>query len=156
MVPVAGQDRAHLGARLARKHVDLVQVLVLLEQPARLGQADDDLVVLAHAFADEIEIVALGVVEIALELDVRAPDPPIVRQLDRKIAAMLHAAPSADGSAYAAGDAIARGAEYAVERIEPVVPVMVARQGEQLALRLVRRIDGERRVVRLDEDRESG
>ena len=82
-----------------------------------------------HRFGDALEVEDLTGVEILGELDVGAPDPPVVRQADREIAAVLRAQPAAD--AIFRGVTEARLAEHVVERAEPVVPVVVAGQHEQ-------------------------
>ena len=67
--------------------------------------------------AEEVE---LGLVDEHVELDVDAPQPPAVRQLDREVAAALAGAPAADPAVLA---------EQAQEPGEPVVPVVVAGDG---------------------------
>ena len=84
--------------------------------------------------ATRLEVVDLRGVEILRELDVGAPDPPVVGQAQRPVAAMLLALPAADDVALGVGELVARGAEQAVEGVEAVVPVVVAGDGEQLAV----------------------
>ena len=144
MMPITSEDGADLGAVLARQHADFVQIVVVVMQPARLGEAENDVVAGLRLIGHQVEVVALAVVEVVGELDVGAPDPPVVRQLDREVAAMLMAAPSAELRAYPCGDPISRGAEERAERDKAVIPVVVAGNGEELALR---RVCGEGPVV---------
>ncbi len=143
VMPVAGEHGADLGPAHARDRRDLEEVLLLVlaleigEHPGRLGHADDKLVVGAHFRRDRHEVVDLSDVEVFRELDIGAPDPPLVRQLQRPVAAVLLALPAADQVAAALGQPVARGAEQAVERLQTVVPVVIAGNCEQLALRLV-------------------
>ncbi len=137
VMPIARQHREDLGAVLARQHADLVQVVVVVVQPTRFGEAQNDLVARFGLVGHQVEIVALAVVEVIGELDVGTPNPPIVRKFDRKIAAVLVAAPAAELRTKAAGDAIAGGTEEGAERGEAIVPIVIAGNGEELALRFV-------------------
>ena len=89
----------------------------------------------ADVLGDAPEVVDLGRVDVGVELDVDADQPPPLRQLDREVAAPLLGPPAADPPALA---------EEPQERGQAVVPVVVAGDGEQRR-RLVG--VGERRVV---------
>ena len=154
VVPVARDDGTHVRPALARNRGDLEEVLLLVlaleigEHPGGLGKADDQVVVGRHPLGHGLEVVDLGAVEIFRELDVGAPDPPVVGQAERPIAAMLLALPAAYSVALLVGEPVARGAEQTVEGHEPIVPVVVARDGEELAGRVGRTV---RPVERLDQ-----
>jgi hypothetical protein len=92
--------------------------------PRGLGGHEDDLVAGLHR--PRAEVLELPVVEVRVELDVDGPDPPVVRQLHREVAAPLARHPVAD--------AALGGAEHAQEADEAVVPVVVAGQRVQLGL----------------------
>ena len=144
VVPVAGDHGPHVRAALAGNRRDLEEVLLLVlalqvgQHPGGLGEADDEVVVGRHALGHRLEIVDLRAVEVLGELDVRAPDPPVVGQVKRPVAAVLLTLPAADLVALGVGELVARGAEQAVEGGEPIIPVVVTRDGEQLAGRVVR------------------
>ena len=154
VVPVAGDHRAHARAALAGNRRDLEEVFFLVlalqigQHPGGLGEADDEIVVGGHALGHRLEIVDLRAVEVLGELDVGAPDPPVVGQVQRPVAAVLLALPAADPVALGVGELVARGAEQAVEGGEAIVPVVVARDREQLAGRIVRAVGP---VERLDQ-----
>ena len=86
VVPVAGDDGANAHAALARDRRDLEEILLLVlprglrQQPGGLGQADDEIVLRPHLLGHGLEVVDLAGVEILRELDVGAPDPPVVGQ----------------------------------------------------------------------------
>ncbi len=101
-----------------------------------------------HLLGHGLEVVDLRGVEILRELDVGAPDPPVVGQAQRPVAAVLLALPAADDVALGIGELVARRAEQAVEGVEAVVPVVVAGNGEQLAVGLAH---GERPVEGLQQ-----
>ena len=65
-------------------------------QPTGLRRAENKLVSRLHLFAYGMKEPQLVDVKLLVELNVRPPDPPIVRQLDRKIAAMLPCVPIAN------------------------------------------------------------
>ena len=90
------------------------------------------------------KVIELGVVAGVSQRQVGAPQPPIVGHLEREIATSLVAAPAADLLAKAACVAIASRAEDAREGGETVIPVMIAGDVEELALRLV---GAERHVI---------
>ena len=77
---------------------------------------------------DCLEVMALGDVEAVAQGDVNAPDPPVVRKLEREIAALLPAPPAADGGGLVA--------ELIGEGGKPVIPVVIAGNEEQLPFRL--------------------
>ena len=121
--------------------------------PAGLGRQKDELVILSHAVGDSREIVELAGVEHIVELDVGAPDPPVVGQAQRPVAPVLLALPAADDVAAVLGELVAGGAEQAVESVEAVIPVVVAGDGEDVAsrgswrLRQRQRVGGEGALV---------
>jgi hypothetical protein len=87
-------------------------------RPRRHGRGQDEVVAgpavgIGHPF----EVVQLGLVDEGVGLDVDAPEPPPVRELDREVAAGLSRAPAADPPALP---------ELAQEPRQPVVPVVVA------------------------------
>ena len=139
VMPVAGDDGDHAGPARPGDRGDLEEVLLLVEavhvgdHPGRLGQADDEVVAGRHLPRHRLEVVDLRGVEVLGELDVGAPDPPVVGQPERPVAAVLLALPAADHIALGVGEPVARGAEQAVEGVESIVPVVVAGDGEQLA-----------------------
>src|SRR5262245_43791741 len=114
--------------------VDGVDAIKLGIEPMWLGNAQHNVVVAPHALDDGAEVVLLRSIEILGELDVDAPKPPVVRQLNGPIAAVLDAAPAANRAAVLPQSAIAILAEQAVEGGKSVIPIMVAWQGEELAL----------------------
>ena len=154
VVPIAGDHRHHVRAFGARNRRDLEEVLLLVEpvhfgnHPRGLGEADDEVVALLHLIGHGLEVVDLGGIEILRELDVGAPDPPVVGQAQRPVAAVLLASPAAYDVALGVGKLVARRAEQAVEGVEPVVPVVVAGDGKQLAVGLA---DAERPVEGLQQ-----
>ena len=140
VVPVAGDDSDDARAACPGNARDLEEVLLGIlalqvgQHPGRLRQADDQIVLGAHLLGYALEVVDLGGVQVLRELDVGAPDPPVVGQAQRPVAAMLLALPTADDVAAGIGELVARGAEQAVEGVEAVVPVVIAGDGEQLAV----------------------
>ena len=73
VVPVAGKNSAHFRAGFASQHIDFMEVLVIVIQPARFGEADDDFVFAVHVLANEIEIVPLGIIKIVTTPSETAP-----------------------------------------------------------------------------------
>ena len=122
--------------------------------PGRIGDAQDQLRARLHPISGGVlEIVDLRLVDIAFELAVRTPHPPVARQSDGEIAARLLGLPSADHLALAADAEIdlianhAAPAEQAEKGIEAVIPVVIA--GDGVKVRPVRRVVGPaRRAVR--------
>ena len=102
VVPVAGDGSTDAHAALARDRGDLEEVLLfvlaggLRQQPGRLRQADDEVVLRPHLCSQRLEVAHLAGVEVFRELDVGAPDPPVVRKLDGPVAAVLLALPPSD------------------------------------------------------------
>src|SRR5581483_5528739 len=94
--------------------------------PVRSMQNDDDLgvVLLVHAGLDDVmEVAELARVDAIAECDVDTPDPPVVRQLDCKVASLLRAAPPAY--------CLALVAELMREGRKAVVPIVIASDEEQ-------------------------
>ena len=84
---------------------------------------------LLHCLGDALKVEHLTGIEILRELNVGAPDPPVVRQPDREIAAVLRAHPAADAILRRAPEP--RLAEHVIEGTQAVIPVVVAGQYEQ-------------------------
>ena len=109
VVPVAGDDSDDACAARPGNAGDLEEILLAIlalqigQHPGRLRQADDQVVLGAHLLGHAYEIVDLRGVEILRELDVGAPDPPIVREAQGPVAAMLLALPAADDVALGVG-----------------------------------------------------
>ena len=114
--------------------VDGIDAIKLGIEPMRLGNTQHNIVVAPHALDDCAEVVLLRGIEILGELDIDAPQPPVVRQLNGPIAAVLEAAPAANPAAVFSQSAIAILAEQAVEGGKSIIPIMIAWQGEELAL----------------------
>ena len=110
-----------------------LQLVVLVVVPARLWCAEDELWrlrrMLLHRLGDALKVEHLTGIEILRELNVGAPDPPVVRQPDREIAAVLRAHPAADAILRRAPEP--RLAEHVIEGTQAVIPVVVAGQYEQ-------------------------
>ena len=81
-----------------------------------------------HQLGDGLEIAGLTGVEVIGELDVGADHPPVVRQADGEVAAMLAKLEVAD---LRVGLAVAGLAEQEIERVEPIIPVVVAGNDER-------------------------
>src|SRR5262249_5543013 len=97
--------------------------------PVGRMQNDDDLVPsLDPLFGNGIEIVALGDIEAIAQCDIDTPNPPIVRELEREIAALLIATPSAD--------VLGLVTVLIGKRRKSIMPVVVAGDKEQLAIGL--------------------
>src|SRR6185312_10101182 len=89
-----------------------------------LGHTQDDPVPGLHLVeGDPSEVSQLGFVDVGPELDVDAPEPPTMRELNRKVAPTLARSPPADP---------ALAAEDAGEVDQPVIPVVASRNGEKL------------------------
>ena len=86
-----------------------------------------------HLTRDLAKIKDLSGVEVLRHLDVRAPDPPIVRQLQREITAVLRAQPAAE--TVLLRESVARLAEHEIKRRQSVVPVVVPGQNEKFTAR---------------------
>ncbi len=147
VVQIPGQNSAHFSV-LARQLADHAQRLVLVLEPVGRMQDDDDLVARFDLLSDGLEVVPLRDVEAVAQGDVNAPDPPIMRKLEREIAALLLAPPAADSGGLVA--------ELIGEGRKAVIPVVVAGDEEQLPpwLRIfcVRR-EGKSPVVRIEATR---
>ena len=117
----AGLDDLALEVSDVAVGVDLVPLAAALDL---LGHAEDDAVAALHLVGGDIgEVPQLNLVDLSAELDVDAPQPPAVGELDREVASPLARFPSADPAA---------ATEDAGEVDEPVVPVVAAWNREQL------------------------
>ena len=132
----------------------LVGILGIDIGPGRIGDAQDQLRARLHPISGGmLEIVDLRLIDIAFELAVRAPHPPVAGQRDGEIAARLLGLAPADDLALAADAEIvlladdAAAAEQAEEGVEAVIPVVIA--GDRVEMRPVRLVVGPaRRAVR--------
>ncbi len=115
---------------LEELHVAVRMDLVLLPAALNLfGHAQDDAVSRLQLIGGDVgEVLKLGFVDRSSELDVDAPQPPAVGELEREVAAALARPPTTDPAV---------ATEDAGEVEQPVVPVVGARNGEQLRTVLV-------------------
>src|SRR5436305_8930733 len=89
-----------------------------------LGRTQDDPVPGFYLVeGDPSEVPQLGFVDVGSELDVDAPKPPTMRELNCKVASTLARSPSANP---------ALAAEDAGEVDQPVIPVVASRNGKKL------------------------
>jgi hypothetical protein len=152
VVQVAGEEdpqlhaarREHLLAQV--QQVGLVELAAQLPilvrvDPGRLREAHDGPVARLHVRRGDVpEVLDLRRVDVRLQLPVRAQQPPAVGQPQREVAARLPRGPAREPSSADIGH------EEAGERAQPVVPVVIAGDGEDVR-RLFRKVVAERRVV---------
>src|SRR5262245_55765368 len=87
-------------------------------QPTGLWPAQDDIGLLGHAARDCQKVVLLRLIDILVKLSVNRPNPPLFRDLERKVAPALMGSPSTQMEVLFA-------AEQGQEQDKPVVPVVV-------------------------------
>src|SRR5262249_137174 len=110
MVPVAREDATELCPAPDRRADEAAQIFasafLLLAAPGLppcVRCAEDKAILLSHLYGNGAEVVYLAGVEQVVELDVSAPDPPVVWELDRKGAAVLAGLPIAEPHAALVG-----------------------------------------------------
>ncbi|APR76127.1 Hypothetical protein A7982_01474 [Minicystis rosea] len=95
--------------------------------PIGLGGAENGAVAGLHLF-DGRERLELGFVDVAAQLDVDRDEPCPKRQLEREVTPLLGRVPITD---------VVAPAEEAHEGAEPIVPIVIPRDGEELRPRLI-------------------
>jgi hypothetical protein len=121
---------------------DFARVLdlgVAVFDPPGFRRAQDDSIAGLEELGLLVEIGVLRAIDIRLKLYVEGPQPPVVRQPEREIAPALLGFPDSEPAAR-------RLAEAAQKRREPVVPVVVAWNGEEFGSLLVQ-FPGTRTVI---------
>ena len=102
---------------------------IALSGGSGVGRAEDNAVPGFDLGGDLLrEVAQLGLVDEGAELDVHAPEPPAMRELEGKVASALARPPSSDP---------VLPTEDAVKAHEAVVPVMSAGNGEEQRMFLV-------------------
>src|SRR5215211_6961638 len=110
---------------IALRDVAVELAIALLVDPVRLGGAEDDAIVRRHRVGDLAEVLELRIVDVRLELDVDADEPPAVREPGGEVAARLVGLPAGEAP-------LAARAEETREGDEAVVPVVISRDREDL------------------------
>src|ERR1043165_1723661 len=132
MMQVSGEkDRNLLSQHLFKERKIVLGVtgihpfIHLRINPVRLGVAHDDAVCLPYVRGDAFEIFNLWRVNIRIELNISAQEPPAVREFQSEVTARLSRAPGREPTLRA---------EEARKRDETVVPIVIAGNGEDVRM----------------------